>query len=365
MLFQRALIIVICIGIMCGCANFNSIHRELNVDEGKGALIDIKQRAVIVSKRDGKTIVCAEPSPDSLSSYAAELAAEADLPEEITARLVSAFQEGSSFVGLRTQSIQLLRDSLYRLCEGHMSGALDSAQYDILMRRYQKYMVALLAIEQLTGSLRSPAVAINTEGSATASRSISEMRKEIESINSSIAELEKAKSAVDVTVDEKTKLDYEIKELNDDKKAIEEGLKAVRGIASKGSVNVTISSVGTPLQKDSNHIIAISNVVNDIVLGIIQTDDAGQLCFSYLREADNNKNPKLTEACLRLIQNINDSNALKIRQAKIMLDNAEKKGQLTDKESDSLKKLLDNVGGAIIQNKVFDSHHLFFKRENS
>lgn len=358
MIFPKTLIISFCFGLLCCCANFNSIHREINVDEGKGALIDIKQRAVIVSKRDNKTIVCAEPSPESLSSYAAEFAAEADLPEEVTARLVAAFQEGSSFVGLRTQSIQLLRDSLYRLCEGYMSGALDSAQYDILMRRYQKYMVALLAIEQLTGSLRSPAVAINTEGSAKAARSISEMRKEIEYINSKISELEKSKIADGITDDEKTKIDHKIKELNDDKKAIEEGVKAAHGITSNGSANVIFSSFATPIQRDENHIAAISKVVNDIVMGIIETDDAGQLCFSYLREADNDKNPQLTKACLDLIQNINDSNALKIRQAKITLNNAEKKGQLTDIESESLSKLLDSIGPGL---KSSNNYDLLFK----
>lgn len=87
-------------------------------------------------------------------------------------------QESAGFVGLRTQSIQLLRDGFYRLCEGHMSGAIDENQYNILMRRYQKFMVALLGLEQLTGTIRVPPITISTQGIAEAAQSIESMRKQ-------------------------------------------------------------------------------------------------------------------------------------------------------------------------------------------
>jgi hypothetical protein len=137
-------IVVLVLGLcIAGCAKLNTAYRDFAVDDGSGAMIDVKQRAIIASTTRGadgnsNTVVCAEPSPDALSAFASEFAAEADVPEVVTARLVAAMQESSSFVGLRTQSIQLLRDGLYRLCEGYMNGSLTAAQYDILMRRYQK-----------------------------------------------------------------------------------------------------------------------------------------------------------------------------------------------------------------------------------
>jgi hypothetical protein len=136
-------IVVLALGLwITGCAKLNTAYRDFAVDDGSGAMIDVKQRAILASIKKGAdgnstTVVCAEPSPDALSAFAAEFAAEADVPEAVTARLVAAMQESSSFVGLRTQSIQLLRDGLYRLCEGYMNGSLTAAQYDILMRRYQ------------------------------------------------------------------------------------------------------------------------------------------------------------------------------------------------------------------------------------
>ena len=63
--------------LLGGCANMNSIHRRLDLSKGDGALIDIKQRAILVSSATNhETRVCAEPSPDALSAYAAQMAAK-------------------------------------------------------------------------------------------------------------------------------------------------------------------------------------------------------------------------------------------------------------------------------------------------
>ena len=334
-------LLLLCLLLLCSCARLNSIHRDLDVTQGKGALIDIKQRAIIVSKTDERVIVCAEPSPESLSSYAAELAAEADLPEEITARLASAFQEGSAFVGLRTPSIQLLRDSMYRLCEGYMNGVLDRAQYVILMKRYQKYMVALLAIEQLTGSLRPPTVAINTAGSATVAGSVSDLRKELDYIDANIKQLEEDIKTAET--DDKKDIQSKIDGLKKDRAAVSDALKTAQRTASKGSTNVTISSVGTPSSRSDAEIQAVSQVVNDIVMAIIKTEDTGQLCFLYLLNDNANENPELKRACAEYIQNKNDLNRLKLRQAQAMLDAAVKKGKLTNQESESILRVLNSI----------------------
>ena len=70
-----------------------------------------------------ETRVCAEASPDALSAYAAELAAKAD-SGKIGAELVAALQEGSSYVGMRTPTIQSLRGASYRLCESYLNNAI-------------------------------------------------------------------------------------------------------------------------------------------------------------------------------------------------------------------------------------------------
>lgn len=300
---------ILLISFLSGCGNLNSIHHFLTVDEGTGALVDIKQRAIIVSKRkipitsdanyfsqQTQTIVCAEPSPDALSAYAAELAAEGGVPGQIAVKLAGATQESAAFVGLRTQSIQLLRDSLYRLCEGYMSGALDEYQYDTLMRRYQRYMIALLGIEQLTGAMRAPSVTIQTQGKAEAATSIADMRKNIEKIDEEIQE--KTKSKDDLLTKQKNESDSTkqqtiqreidavvkaIEEKKSDKEDLEKAIKEERnGLVAEGSTTASVSGVGLPTQRSDAHIQQVTDAVKEIVLETLRTDEIGQLCWGYL-----------------------------------------------------------------------------------
>jgi len=264
--------------VLSGCANLNSVYRELNVDNGTGAIIDIKQRAIFSSQRgegkDRQTMICAEPSPDSLSAYAAEFAAKGSVSGKETAGITSAVQEDASFVGLRTQSIQLLRDSLYRLCEGYMSGALDKQQYDILMRRYQRFMVALLAIEQLTGVLHSPAVRVDLEN-------------RLAYIKERIPELEKEKEALNGKAEEQAEIQKKIDSLNASRKEI------------KNEMDKKIGNLeGDKVTKGNIQVVAdtVERIVNETVF---RFDDMGQLCWAYLTNENNNQETEFAKMCAK------------------------------------------------------------------
>lgn len=351
--------------LVSGCANWSSVYRDFSVDDGEGAMVDIKQRAVIASKKtittklkdkettESQVIVCAEPSPDALSAYAAELSAESSVPGKATVQLAAALQESSSFVGLRTQSIQLLRDSMYRLCEGYMSGALDRAQYEILVRRYQKYMVALLGIEQLTGVVRAPTVTINTEGSADAARSIESLKEQISSINVKIAKLEKEnktleeeKGKSETTAQRKTEIEKEIEKNVDaidsyrkDKTSIEKGVESARGLVAKGSATAVVSNVGVLSARSDSHVQAVVDSVKEIVLSVVNTDDIGQLCFSYLRD-QNDENVKLTVACENYFENLNSTIPVQIKAAEARVEQLSKKASPTPLELNELERIM-------------------------
>lgn len=333
-----------------GCGNFNSVYRNFNVDDGTGAMVDIKQRAVIASRRTttegttttSQTIVCAEPSPDAMSAYAAELAAEVDIPAQVTARLAAAFQESASFVGLRTQSIQLLRDSLYRLCEGYMSGAIDEYQYDTLLRRSQKYMVALLGIEQLTGAIRAPSVTINTQGSAEVARSLPEMKSEIEGIEKETKDLQKKKEAEGVSEEDKKEIQNKIDSLNLDKEALETGIKNARDLVATGSATAIVSDVGLSSQRSDEHILAVSKMVEKIVLKIVNTDDTGQLCWARLNNPTNRPDSPLNAQCVNYIQNINRHQSLLIDAEEKYFSDISKLS--TKKRIEKLKEILSKGG---------------------
>lgn len=159
----------------------------------------MKQRAILVGQREvdgsGKAIVgnsarqfviCAEPSPDAMSAYAGEFAGKLALSPvgEATGKneslaIQGAMREAASYVGMRTPSVQLLRDAMYRVCEAYSNGAITNAQYELLMRRYQRHIVALAAIDQLTQAARVPPVILTTEGTVGGSRSLDEWMDEI------------------------------------------------------------------------------------------------------------------------------------------------------------------------------------------
>lgn len=307
-----------------GCANLNSIHRELDTTQAKGVLIDIKQRAILAAKvskvSEGKkfeTIVCAEPSPDSLSAYAAQFAASGGSSSGASGQLSTAFQEGAAFTGLRTQSIQLLRDSLFRICEAYMNGAVTQPQYDLLIRRYQKHTVALLAIEQLTGAIKAPPVTISTGGAAEAARSLAEIRKEISAIDIEIADLGKEKVNTDTTEARKGDITKRIESLEALRAAYLKGIENARGTLVSGSAVANVSAVSLPTPPSDEKIKGVAEIVGEIVKDIININEIGQLCFSHL--VSQGDNDWLKGHCKKVFDSGVDwaKHALDVRTAKL------------------------------------------------
>lgn len=167
--------------LAAGCANFMSIHHTFKPDEGDSISIDAKQRVVFSVKKTFQNniewrAVCAEPSPDALAAISASSGLSADnLKIALSAAL--GIQEGAASIGLRTQTIQILRDAMYRLCEGYASGALDDIAFSRLQRRYQNIMLGLLAIEQLTGVVTPKQVGLFGSASASVGKTALEINK--------------------------------------------------------------------------------------------------------------------------------------------------------------------------------------------
>ena len=347
------LINLLCIGMpffIAGCGNFNSIHRSLDVDEGKGAFIDIKQRAVIVSKHvdvDGKnvhTFVCAEPSPDAMSAYASETSIS--VPDKV--KIANAMQEGASFTGLRTQSIQLLRDGMYRLCEARLSGTLDNSEYYLLLRRYQRNMVALLAIEQLTGTVKAPVTLISTTGSASLAQDIEQSEAQIEKLQSELVVLNS--QLANEKIKEDTADDEMVSSLNTkitNKTSLIDALK--QSITNNRSILVKGAATASTIEQSSNtnNINATGNqdkliaTVEKIVMSIIETDDLPAMCFNQLNGVNKKTADYLFELCLKIFNSSLHEKDL-LFAAQLRLYNAYiQKGELT-KASDALDNMITN-----------------------
>lgn len=329
-----------------GCGWWNTAYRDFSVDDGSGAMVDIKQRAVVASTIREKTEhnqgghistttrnqtrVCAEPSPDALSAFAAEIAGKVDVAGKASAELAAAMQESSSFVGLRTQSIQLLRDSFYRLCEGYMNGALSKLDYDLLMRRNQKYMVALLGIEQLTGTIRAPTVTINTQGNAEVGPSISKLRDELKAMDKKILDKEttlKAKTDESNGLvegvqknnlnEEIEKLVGEIRALEDDKMTVIQQMENSKSLIAKGSASGVVHTIAVPSQRSDQHLADVTHAIKEIVLTTIMADDLGQKCIQVF--SDKNGGQELKAICKDFIlKRVETANVYIQTEAKII-----------------------------------------------
>lgn len=182
-----------------GCAYFTNYTRSIDLNQSSYAL-DVKQRVVFSQTRDAvnaadgksikKRVICAEPSPDALTVISAsagvsaanaisagasrstgrgEESANSEAGQNVN--VSAALAEQGAFVGLRTQSIQLLRDTMYRLCEGYAAGAISDDEFTAMQRRYQSTMMGLLAIEQLTRPVVAAQVVLASTANAQAGAS--------------------------------------------------------------------------------------------------------------------------------------------------------------------------------------------------
>jgi hypothetical protein len=155
---------------LAACANLNTIDRttELSASDGRGKAVhlDIQQRLLIVNELGH---VCSEPSPDALAAYAAALSIGASSSAKGAVSGAAGQQSSAASVGLRTQSITLMRDALFRMCEAFANGAVGPGQIASLLGRSQDLTAAVLAVEQLTGAVVAQQAALTGTTSSDAS----------------------------------------------------------------------------------------------------------------------------------------------------------------------------------------------------
>lgn len=192
---------------MSGCARLNSIYRSENLDKDSAHIVsmDAKQRVVLANPAsrgtaDTKTSVdsgakggerkavagtvqsqadttalrfCAEPPPDVFTALASSLGAEVSLnrpaaPDAaLVARLATTLSENAATIE-RTQTVNILREVMYRNCERYLSGAISADELIVQAARDQQLIVQVLAVEQITGVARAQSAALTTVARAAA-----------------------------------------------------------------------------------------------------------------------------------------------------------------------------------------------------
>jgi len=201
---------------------------------------------------------------------------------------------------------------MYRLCEGYMNGAIGPNQFDVLAKRYQKNMVALLAIEQLTGTIKAPPVTISSQSNASAAQSLdglilkqedylkkrSEAKREHLLADAAEKDAEsKLTAATPPTGQAKTDLENKRSDAQERKAILEEkianydkALDAIRraiadpgGHAVSGNLTATVAASTSAPQFSDAALAKVTATVDTIVRQILDNDGVEQLCIDYLR----------------------------------------------------------------------------------
>ena len=158
---RGTLAVVLAATLLGGCTS--TIFKTFDLNDGHSKSIDAKQRLILVKKNGGRSgdelVVCAEPSPDAITALGAAFAGSGGTLQG-GGSLSFSSSEAAASIGLRTQTIQLLRDGYYRLCEAYMNGALSREQYNLALANIDDVMVKLLVVDAVAGTPRPPAVAI-------------------------------------------------------------------------------------------------------------------------------------------------------------------------------------------------------------
>lgn len=158
---------------LCGCAVMDSIHWKFpGPGDSQVFTTDAKQRHLIMTndasaKPGEKVRVCAEAAPDAFSAFSSSLSGSLGIGSASRkADAASAFAETAATIE-RTQTVNLLRESMYRTCERWLSGALSKQEFLMLAARDHRSMIAVLAIEQLTGVVKPPSTVISGPATRT------------------------------------------------------------------------------------------------------------------------------------------------------------------------------------------------------
>lgn len=155
----RSVTIISSLSMALAACTGSTIHTTSSLGNVETLSLDAKQRVVITGQdKDGRSIVCAEPSPDALVAQAAVLSANgaykagAEAAPSASGGVGLAVQESAASIGHRTQSIQILRDGYYRLCESYLNGAIDEDEYRKVVTNIDTFILVALAVDGLSNA---------------------------------------------------------------------------------------------------------------------------------------------------------------------------------------------------------------------
>ncbi|MGY6628456.1 MAG: hypothetical protein ACXIVL_08050 [Oceanicaulis sp.] len=324
------------------CANLMTVYRapdltgrtsaEVRQAPARSLVLDANQHVLLqgtprIADETTYNIFCAQPSPDAITAVATSGGLNAAF-RDTSAETAYALGQSSASIGLRTQSIQLLRDHGYRLCEGYLSGAIDDFNFRILQRRYQNLMTAVLAIEQLTGAVSAQQAVVGAQGGATAGDNIESLVQRriqyaarITDDERELARQEAIASDDDASDSAKRDANSAISRLRDSIETHRSGRDAIdtllRNLDASSASTTVVQNLGALRQAAAlspSGIQPIAEAVTAITRQVTSANHLVSMCFDYLmyRAPDVEFNSETWKAlqgsCQDSISNVNRMN---------------------------------------------------------
>ncbi len=348
-----------------GCANLNSIHRDNTLSKDKGEIVftDAKQRGIISNqvktKNTNGTVeesddfeeyqlrICSEAAPDVFSAFATSAAGRASV-DAATKSGSGAFSFASNETAAtisRTQTVNLLREAMFRTCERFLNDAIDREELIVQSARDQRMIVSTLAIEQLTG-VYTPAVtallgnASSSTGGATAEtvKLLADAKKASEAATAAAKKADdEAKTAEDdatknglngkkdceavlqaddlnetqkakcKTAKEKRDAHKPLKDKADAEKSYYERVQKLADQMGGTAASASGSAQITPAQAQailSQNIEKVAASVERIVQSTFRFDELKMTCVIELRRSDRNIDDPLFRTCVQLLGDV-------------------------------------------------------------
>lgn len=234
---QKSITTIVVFLALNGCASLTHFNKERSLEDNKAFFVDAKQRSIYKFKRwesydkkkDGGHYwegFCAEPAPSAISALATTLGIDLTVAGKGELGVSQALAEGVGSIGIRTAAIEALRDIMYRNCEAYAMGGMSPAGLETLQRRFQSTMVAILAIEQLTGAVRSPATIIVSETSSGSPEAVVDLTNKTEVARISLLDAKESEVKLKESLDKKTKLKVATEQKKKDEKSKIDELEA-------------------------------------------------------------------------------------------------------------------------------------------
>lgn len=231
-----------------GCTPRGDIFHSWDLAQGSSVTIDAQQRAITnVAVRPNQNgtvarerVVCAEPSPDAAVAVARSFAVNSNVNvDTIKTDVGGAFglsqtlAENLAQLGERTATIQLLRDTLYRACEGYSNGALDETSYAFIIARIDTLMSTLTLGEMSAGAFgRQLAALSSVAGAGGPTDQAMKLVKDAQDLQDAADTKVKAKAKELEADKENAKLKEELAALQKDKAKADERLQLVKAMAT-------------------------------------------------------------------------------------------------------------------------------------